>query len=397
MLVTLRTGERRGVVGEQGTREVVVVKSVGNLLPASDSGSRVGLGQRPEVPRGTLGGVGGDGSAGEIADDIAAAAVQPIGIGQCDECARVVRPEFDDAFVEGASDFRAVAVRFGGDDEAVGIGIPGNRLQCTNERREIGALLEGDNRGGHVSRGPRAGVRSGRGRRDHGSKLTGNAAGAHLRSACHFRCRAMSASLRIGFISKSPAVVSLVRESVAAALPTAAFSDVAPDALSKLPACALIFIDATSDVAAAGEIARQLRAGASRSALVFVVTARDELLATTSASVGAVEQIETRLLGPAMAGTVERAVGGSGWNDDLLAARDELRKTQRLLAAGEIALGLQHAMNNPLTAVLAEAQLLEMETLPTEIATAVRRIIESTRRLVALVRKLDVVATKKVG
>ena len=188
-----------------------------------------------------------------------------------------------------------------------------------------------------------------------------------------------------------------MRESVAAALPTAAFSDVAPDALSTLPACALIFIDATSDVAAAGEIARQLRAGASRSALVFVVTARDELLATTSASVGAVEQIETRLLGPAMAGTVERAVGGSGWNDDLLAARDELRKTQRLLAAGEIALGLQHAMNNPLTAVLAEAQLLEMETLPTEIATAVRRIIESTRRLVALVRKLDVVATKKVG
>jgi nitrogen-specific signal transduction histidine kinase len=54
-------------------------------------------------------------------------------------------------------------------------------------------------------------------------------------------------------------------------------------------------------------------------------------------------------------------------------------------------------MNNPLTAVLAEAQLLEMETLPPEVMTAVGRIIESTRRLVALVRKLDVVSAKRTG
>jgi len=98
-----------------------------------------------------------------------------------------------------------------------------------------------------------------------------------------------------------------------------------------------------------------------------------------------------------MAATVERAVGAQGWSDELVAARDELRRTQRLLAAGEIALGLQHAMNNPLTSVLAEAQLLEMEPLPAETATAVRRIIESTRRLVALVRKLDAVSAKHAG
>ena len=207
----------------------------------------------------------------------------------------------------------------------------------------------------------------------------------------------MSASLRIGLVSKSPAVVSLVRESAAAAFPMAAFSDVAPDALGKLPNSGLIFIDATADTAAAGEIAHRLRAGGSRSALVFIVTAHVEILARRAAPVGALEQLETRAIGPAMTGIVERAVGGEGWNDELLAARDELRRTQRLLAAGEIALGLQHAMNNPLTAVLAEAQLLEMESLPPEIAAAVRRIIESTRRLVSLVRKLDVVVTKKAG
>lgn len=78
----------------------------------------------------------------------------------------------------------------------------------------------------------------------------------------------------------------------------------------------------------------------------------------------------------------------------LARARDELQKAQRLHAAGEIALGLQHAMNNPLTAILAEAQLLAMETLPEEMQGAVGRIVENTRRLVALVRRLDAVAPK---
>ena len=204
-----------------------------------------------------------------------------------------------------------------------------------------------------------------------------------------------STSLKIGLVSGSHAVISLVRESVAAALPTASFSDAAPDATSTLADCSLIFIDATADTAAAGETAQRVRATASRSALAFVVTVRDEALARKAAPTGALEQIEMRTLGPSMADTVERVVGGDGWTDELSAARDELRRTQRLLAAGEIALGLQHSMNNPLTAVLAEAQLLEMEALPPDAMTAVRRIIESTRRLVALVRKLDVVSARK--
>ena len=206
-----------------------------------------------------------------------------------------------------------------------------------------------------------------------------------------------SPSLRVGLVSSSQPIISLVREAVAAALPTATFTEAAPDATAPLAGCSLVFIDATGDGAAAGDTARRLRAGASRSVLVFVVNARDEALAKAGAPAGALEQIEVKALGPAMAETVERAVGTNGWSEDLAAARDELRRTQRLIAAGEIALGLQHAMNNPLTSVLAEAQLLEMEPLPAETVTAVRRIIESTRRLVAIVRKLDAVSAKKAG
>ena len=206
-----------------------------------------------------------------------------------------------------------------------------------------------------------------------------------------------SPSLRIGLVSDSQPIISLVRESVAAALPTATLESSAADAAATLKDCSLIFVDATADAVVAGDTARRLRASSSRSALAFIVSSRDETLAKAGAPLGALEQIEAKALGPAMVSTIERAVAANGWTDDLSAARDELRRTQRLLAAGEIALGLQHAMNNPLTSVLAEAQLLEMEPLPAETATAVRRIIESTRRLVALVRKLDAVSASKAG
>lgn len=78
------------------------------------------------------------------------------------------------------------------------------------------------------------------------------------------------------------------------------------------------------------------------------------------------------------------------------ASNEALRKARRLLAAGELALGLQHAMNNPLTAILAESQLLALEELPTDASGAVSRIVENTRRLIALVRKLDAVAPAAV-
>lgn len=51
---------------------------------------------------------------------------------------------------------------------------------------------------------------------------------------------------------------------------------------------------------------------------------------------------------------------------------------------------LQHAMNNPLAALLAEGQLLAMEeSLSTEQRESVERMIELTRRIIHLVRDLD--------
>ena len=50
---------------------------------------------------------------------------------------------------------------------------------------------------------------------------------------------------------------------------------------------------------------------------------------------------------------------------------------------------LQHAINNPLTALLAEAQMLELDPLTDEQRHSVERMVELARRLVALTRRLD--------
>lgn len=56
---------------------------------------------------------------------------------------------------------------------------------------------------------------------------------------------------------------------------------------------------------------------------------------------------------------------------------------------GPGAVALRHALNNPLTAILAEAQLLQLEPLADEHQAAVERIVEQCRRLVAITRRLQ--------
>jgi signal transduction histidine kinase len=64
----------------------------------------------------------------------------------------------------------------------------------------------------------------------------------------------------------------------------------------------------------------------------------------------------------------------------------ELRRIQRAVAVGERSAHWQHTLNNPLAALLAESQLLEMEPLPPDQQESVRRIVELCRRLIELVR-----------
>lgn len=195
-------------------------------------------------------------------------------------------------------------------------------------------------------------------------------------------------------ITASPLAAEVVRESVARALPSAAFTIVAPgDALpGRLPRADCVLLDATCDPGGASNLAHALRAGGAKGAIVVLVEDAEGALATRMSGIGAVELLPLRDAPRQLGDAIGRALGGSSWSGPLDALQEELRRTQRIVAAGEIALGLQHAMNNPLTAVLAEAQLLELDATSDEMRTTVKRIIENTRRLVQLVRGLDPVA-----
>src|ERR1700733_451439 len=82
--------------------------------------------------------------------------------------------------------------------------------------------------------------------------------------------------------------------------------------------------------------------------------------------------------------------GGGTIMEDTSGKDTRSRYTERqLAAAGEVALDLRHALNNPLAALMAEAQLLAMEPLQPEHRAAVDRIIDLCRRTVTLIRGLD--------
>ena len=74
-------------------------------------------------------------------------------------------------------------------------------------------------------------------------------------------------------------------------------------------------------------------------------------------------------------------------------AARELARVRKLFLAGEGASAVQHAMSNTLTALQTEAQLLELEPLADEHRRASTRIVELTRRLATVMRRLDVPTT----
>lgn len=73
-----------------------------------------------------------------------------------------------------------------------------------------------------------------------------------------------------------------------------------------------------------------------------------------------------------------------------------LRRTRQLLAAGEVAMRLQHSLNNPLTALMAEAQLMELEAESEEQREACGRLVAQCRRMMEIIRRLDGIGASRV-
>jgi signal transduction histidine kinase len=85
----------------------------------------------------------------------------------------------------------------------------------------------------------------------------------------------------------------------------------------------------------------------------------------------------------------ERADVAPRHETELAPPARELRRVRAQFVLGETVRMVQHAISNPLTALLAEAQLLELEELPDDQRQSVVRIVGLARRLVTLTQRLD--------
>jgi signal transduction histidine kinase len=176
---------------------------------------------------------------------------------------------------------------------------------------------------------------------------------------------------------------------LAAQLPDASCDHLSPVRIRVAPDAAALVIDGRADGGAALDRAKGMRAMGYAGAMVIVGVPDDAM------------QVEAARFGCAL--VAPDAVASalvSGLADGLLESAtpfaESVRRARRLVAAGEIALRLQHSLNNPLAAILAEAQLLQLDVTDEEQREALERIVAMCRRMVDLLHGLDGVGERAV-
>ena len=73
---------------------------------------------------------------------------------------------------------------------------------------------------------------------------------------------------------------------------------------------------------------------------------------------------------------------------ELKQQEEQLRETARLVSIGELAAGVAHEINNPLTIIVGSSEVLEREDLPPSVETQLRRIQTQADRAARIVRNL---------
>lgn len=164
--------------------------------------------------------------------------------------------------------------------------------------------------------------------------------------------------------------------------PGASVERVDPGLIRRLPqAAALVVTDA--------EHARLARATGFNGGIVIVGSPANDGDAAAFGAEG------TAFVAPdatpqALGDALEAAVA-EGERDGAPELRVALARARRQMAAGHVAFGLQHAFNNPLSALMAEAQLLQMDAPSDEVRECADRMVQLVRRLTELSRSLDAV------
>jgi signal transduction histidine kinase len=188
----------------------------------------------------------------------------------------------------------------------------------------------------------------------------------------------------------------LVRAQLALILPKAKLVVARPSTIteSEFPRADAALIEAGASPRATIDLLRLLRARGFGGPIVVIRSSPDDApLESAMASLGVAGVARSRVEhSPAeLAATLASTVAADAH------VMTELRQARRIFAAGQAVLSLQHGINNPLAALMAEAQLLQMEQLSGEQRGSVDRMVELCRRIVVLVRQLDALSGTGAG
>ena len=170
-----------------------------------------------------------------------------------------------------------------------------------------------------------------------------------------------------------------VRAALAAQLPDAGCDRLEAEELRMRPTAAALVIDGRADRAAAADVVLRVRAMGFIGGLIVVYdgdVAHNEQLGARAV---AFEQLGHELL-PRMGEALAEAA--SPYIEVVMRAR-------RLVAAGEVALTLQHSLNNPLAGLLAETQLMQLDDPTAEQKESLERMVALCRRMIEVTRSLD--------
>lgn len=185
---------------------------------------------------------------------------------------------------------------------------------------------------------------------------------------------------RVLIASTDPGFSAAVTSILAAQLSTAATDVIDPQRLRAKPEAMALVVDARDDALGARTVVRTVRAMGFGGALVLIGgstdTMADSEMGVATVAVDRIAFDLVQCIGEQM------ALASAPFADQVTRAR-------RLVSAGEIAMRLQHALNNPLAGLLAESQLMLMDPQTPDQQASLERIVGLCRRMIEMTRTLD--------
>lgn len=197
-----------------------------------------------------------------------------------------------------------------------------------------------------------------------------------------------SAGHRVVIVTEQAALEQIVREILATMIPSASVEHL-PLARAAASGADALVIDDAGGASLGATVVQDARARGFAGGIALILASCDAAVEQRLLALGPARCVARGQMATALPAALAALAARPALDDELGGVERELRRNQQLIAMGEATSHIQHTLNNPLTALLAEAQLLEMEALADEHRTAVKRIIELCRRMVGMVRSLD--------